>query len=195
MASPLVKGADWMIGQPIGSYLAQSWFKEMKADHNGYRYSGCTLGETVERFPWKKRLEWMPQDMPWQPPGKSVTLEFTPPDLTHSAGFVGRILLNESFNADLADAWKVHVSPLRPRSSFSNEGKAGEIMALPNSCVRRTRNLGGGSRLRGQAGRGRRHRGQLLGPRPRAAGGRQSGRQPGHAATLAAVRVRGTDHR
>jgi hypothetical protein len=36
-------------------------------------------GQTEARFPWKKRREWLPKDMPWPPPGVSLTLEFRPP--------------------------------------------------------------------------------------------------------------------
>ena len=68
-----------LTGQPVHNYLDPAWLKTMKALPGAYEFERTEVGVTKERFPWKKRLEWMPADVPWPPPGKSVTLHFRPP--------------------------------------------------------------------------------------------------------------------
>ncbi|MCU0459907.1 MAG: alpha-galactosidase [Bacteroidales bacterium] len=65
-----------LTGQPIHNYLLPRWLEEMKADRAAFRLVDYTVSEIKERFPWKKRAEWMPQDMPWPPPGKEVTFSY-----------------------------------------------------------------------------------------------------------------------
>lgn len=121
-------------GQPVHNYLDPRWLKTMTAIPGSYAFDHAETGVTKERFPWKKRMEWMPQDVPWPPPGKSVTLHFRPP-ATPPATLSGPLLLQDDFGGALNKAWKVHVSASHPRASFANEGKAGEIMAVPDTCV------------------------------------------------------------
>lgn len=120
--------------QPVNNYLDPRWLSTMRSDPAAYRYAGCEIGATQERFPWKKRLEWMPTDLPWPPPGKSLTLSFVPP-VGPSTKSAGPLLLEEQFRSALPPEWKVHASPSHPRASFSNEGKSGEIMAIADTCV------------------------------------------------------------
>ncbi len=68
-----------LTGQPVHNYLDPRWLKTMTAISGSYEFDRAETGETKARFPWKKRLEWMPQDVPWPPPGKSLTLFFRPP--------------------------------------------------------------------------------------------------------------------
>jgi hypothetical protein len=68
-----------LVGQPVHNYLDPAWLEHLKADAGAFRFSGHRVGRTEARFAWKKRLEWMPQDLPWPPPGVSLTLEFQPP--------------------------------------------------------------------------------------------------------------------
>ena len=65
-----------LVGQPIHNYLLPAWLKEMKADPAAFKLTDCSTGETKERFPWKKRTEWMPKDMPWPLPGKELTFRY-----------------------------------------------------------------------------------------------------------------------
>jgi len=67
-------------GQPVANYLDPEWLKKMTAAPAAYQFQGFQVGQTVERFPWKKRLEWMPHDLPWPPPGVSLTLSFARPE-------------------------------------------------------------------------------------------------------------------
>jgi len=65
-----------LTGQPIHNYLLPSWLGEMEADPASFRMVDYNLSEVKERFPWKKRTEWMPEDMPWPPPGKELTFSY-----------------------------------------------------------------------------------------------------------------------
>jgi hypothetical protein len=66
-------------GQKVHNYLDPRWLDRMTADPASFRFVSFQVGKTAERFPWKKRQSWMPKDLPWPPPGKSLTLSFSPP--------------------------------------------------------------------------------------------------------------------
>ncbi|MGO8929372.1 MAG: hypothetical protein ACLQU3_21105 [Limisphaerales bacterium] len=66
-------------GQPVQSFLKPAWIETLKANPDAFQFAVLKTGQTEVRFPWKKRLEWMPKDAPWPPPGVSLTLEFRPP--------------------------------------------------------------------------------------------------------------------
>ena len=121
-------------GQPVHNYLDARWVSNLTAHASAYQIDSIQTGKTEARFPWKKRLEWMPQDLPWPPPGKSITLSFRPPSAP-PAKLAGPVLMEDTLQGTLDAAWKVHASTSHPRASFANEGKAGEIMALPDTCV------------------------------------------------------------
>jgi hypothetical protein len=72
-------------GQKIHNYLDPRWLDRMTANPGAYRFASFQIGKTIERFPWKKRLAWMPQDLPWPPPGASLTLSFVPPATSSAA--------------------------------------------------------------------------------------------------------------
>ena len=69
-----------LTGQPVHNYLDAAWVERLEAQPGAFRFTRFSTGQTKERFPWKKRLEWMPQDLPWPAPGVSLTLEFTAPN-------------------------------------------------------------------------------------------------------------------
>jgi hypothetical protein len=75
-----------LYGQPVQSFLTPAWIETLKAKPEAFQFVGLKTGETQARFPWKKRLEWMPQDVRWPPPGVSLTLEFRPPPVSGNAG-------------------------------------------------------------------------------------------------------------
>ena len=68
-----------LAGQPLQSFLKPAWIETLTAKTNAFVFSSLKTGKTEARFPWKKRREWMPKDLPWPPPGVSLTLEFRPP--------------------------------------------------------------------------------------------------------------------
>jgi len=65
-----------LVGQPVHNYLLPEWIDEMQSEPDAFKFVDYQIGEIRKRFPWKKRLEWMPEDRPWPPPGKSLTLNF-----------------------------------------------------------------------------------------------------------------------
>jgi hypothetical protein len=129
-------------GQPAHNYLDPGWLARMTTLPGAYVFDHFETGVTAPRFPWQKRLEWMPKDAPWPPPGKSLTLFFRPPVAPPSAA-TGPLLLEDNFQGPLKQAWTVRLSASHARASFANEGKAGEIMALPDTCVFAERPLPG----------------------------------------------------
>jgi len=130
-----------LTGQPVHNYLLPQWLDEMQADPSSFKFVGYKTGPTKERFAWKKRLKWMPQDLPWPPPGKMLTLKFRADDqsirsvLTRTANDSERRLLLEDHFSELSENWTLYASPGHPRNSFINEGKPGEIMALSHHAV------------------------------------------------------------
>lgn len=66
-----------LTGQPIHNYLLPKWLAEMTAIPGSFTLCGYKIENTKERFPWKKRSEWMPKDMPWPPSGKELIFSYT----------------------------------------------------------------------------------------------------------------------
>jgi hypothetical protein len=121
-----------LVGQPVHNYLDAGWVDKLQPDSGAFRFTSFKTGKTQARFPWKKRTEWMPQDMPWPPPGVSLTLEFAAPEAFGRAVRPMKVLLADDFT-QLAPEWKVSLSKRHDRTSFQNEGKVGEIMAQANN--------------------------------------------------------------
>ncbi|MEI6679005.1 MAG: hypothetical protein WCL21_10390 [Mariniphaga sp.] len=69
-----------LTGQPMHSYLLNEWLDSLKSEPNSFEYTGYSINDIRPRFPWKKRLEWMPEDLPWPPKGIEFTLNFKAPD-------------------------------------------------------------------------------------------------------------------
>ncbi len=70
-----------LIGQPVKNYLAKEWISELKADTSSpMKLAGYEQGNTVARFGWKKRPEWMTLDMPWPPAGKKIDFSYVAKD-------------------------------------------------------------------------------------------------------------------
>ncbi len=128
-------------GQPVHNYLKKSWIKDMSANPAAFKYSSFSIGDIEERFQWKKRVEWLPKDMPWPPAGKTLTMTYKADDTTINT-LLGEmdsdrnrtVLMEDKFTV-LSPAWKIFTSGASDRSSFINEGKAGEIMAMSNTAV------------------------------------------------------------
>jgi len=66
-------------GQPVENFLKSTWIDQLTANPAGFQFAGYKTGRTEVRFSWKKRREWMVKDVPWPPPGVSLTLCFQPP--------------------------------------------------------------------------------------------------------------------
>ena len=68
-------------GQPVNNYLSEQFINDLAADTSSLFYlKDFKTGATAERFPWKKRHEWMPSDLPWPPPGKKIDFRYIAKD-------------------------------------------------------------------------------------------------------------------
>ncbi|MCL3779914.1 hypothetical protein EMN47_05865 [Prolixibacteraceae bacterium JC049] len=130
-----------LTGQPVHNYLLKEWVKDMKAIPSSFKLKDYKIEETKARFPWKKRLEWMPKDMPWPAPGKELIFSYQLNQEALNILVAGLlkddnrpVLFTDKFEK-LSKQWKRFESKSDDRNSFINEGKSGEIMALANSAV------------------------------------------------------------
>jgi hypothetical protein len=80
-----------LAGQPVHNYLLPQWVEGLRADPGAFRFVRHHTGRTRERFPWKKRAEWLSRDLPWPPPAVSLSLEFAPPE---GAGIEGAVVVH-----------------------------------------------------------------------------------------------------
>ena len=80
-----------LLGQEVHNYLRPDRVESLRADPAAFRFVRLETGSTRERFPWKKHPEWLSRDLPWPPPGKSLTLEFRP---TEPAGLEATVLVH-----------------------------------------------------------------------------------------------------
>ncbi len=67
-----------LIGQPDLAFLRPDWLDAMQSDPSAFQFTGFATGFTQQRFPWKRARH--AQNLPWPPPGVSLTLRFAPPD-------------------------------------------------------------------------------------------------------------------
>ncbi|MCE9546833.1 MAG: hypothetical protein K8T25_15245 [Planctomycetia bacterium] len=121
-------------GQTMKNCLTADELSHLHAAPAAYMFSEWSQEPIAPRFGWKKHPDWLAKDLPWPPPGRHVVMRYVPPSSPPMA-LQGRVLLEDSFAGRLNPAWKTHVSDLHPRASFSNEGKAGEIYAPPDTAV------------------------------------------------------------
>lgn len=127
-------------GQKVHNYLLPEWIDHLVANPASFRVKNIRVDELKERFPWKKRRDWMDRDYRWPLPGKEVVFTYNLPDeairiLSGDGGKAERELLFHDSFEKLSGKWKVFRSKSHARNSFENEGKPGEIMALPEACV------------------------------------------------------------
>jgi hypothetical protein len=138
-------GVDYEVGglkgAPVANYINAAWLDTLHADPQAYQFASYTVGETIPRFAWKKRLEWMARDLPWPPPGKHLTMRFTPP-AAPPKNLGGPVVLEQEFaslphGSKLGASWKELKDPSFARASFYNEGKVGEVMAANagSACI------------------------------------------------------------
>lgn len=125
-----------LTGQKIQNYVKDEWINDLRPLPGSYQFAGWEEQAISKRFEWKKRPEWLAKDHAWPPPGKHVVMHYQPP-ASPAHELTGPVLFEEKFGgfAQPKPGWTVTASKLHARSSFSNEGKAGEIMALPDSSV------------------------------------------------------------
>ncbi|MFB9326453.1 hypothetical protein ACFFSY_11065 [Paenibacillus aurantiacus] len=67
-----------LTGQPDYAYLREEWVDDLKADSSAFAFAGYTVGQTKERFPWKRTDH--SGAAAWPPPGVSLVIDFTSDD-------------------------------------------------------------------------------------------------------------------
>jgi len=68
-----------LTNQPVQNFLKPEWIDQLTAIPGAFQYLGYQTGKTAPRFPWLPHREWMSRNLPWPPPGVSLTLEFQAP--------------------------------------------------------------------------------------------------------------------
>ena len=112
---------------PIDNYFLNDWVAAMKPIPGSYVYAGCRVEEPEKRLDWKKRPEWLAEDLPWPPKGKRLVMSYRPPTERAGDGEFGEKLLEERFLSPLGEDWREVLWCTTNRTSCSNEGKPGEI--------------------------------------------------------------------
>lgn len=139
-------------GQPNYAYLLEEWLDDLRADPKAFRFVGFEVGKTQARFPWKRVRH--SADLPWPPPGASVTMNYKLPPEALEQVAAGRPTVDVTDRKRLvtddmqvkSDAWTLHEAD-HDRASFMNEGKFAEIYAPANTCVYAERKLPPGVRV------------------------------------------------
>lgn len=142
-----------LLGQPVHNYLLKEWVPELTADPAAFRMTDYRVEETKERFPWMKKTDWMPKDMPWPAPGKELIFTYRLDDrvIDHLIAQSVRddrrtVVYTDNFRS-LQLGWTLAESKVHTRNSFVNEGKVGEIMALANTAVYAERDFPSGTKV------------------------------------------------
>ena len=125
-----------LTGQPNYAYLLPEWLENMEASPDAMRLIGFDVGQPTERMHWKRPRHHAP-DAVWPPKGAYLRMDYGMP-IGAGGGLapdqVRPTLWLDTFDR-LSDTWSVHASRMHERTSFENEGKAGEIYALSSaSC-------------------------------------------------------------
>lgn len=144
-----------LIGQPNRAFLDESWIDSLKADPQAFIFVGYEVSEPQERMHWK-RVRHAAPGAQWPPKGVVLRMDYklpanavnsvSPDNPVMASGMYRNLLISDDLTA-WDDKWRIHTSSSHPRSSFSNEGKAGEIYTPQNTCVYAEADLPAGTRL------------------------------------------------
>ena len=140
-----IDGADYNIGGLDGqknyAFLTNEDKNNLKSNPNSFQLTDIHVGSPKPVMEWGRVRHHAP-DAQWPPKGvhlqmdyrlSSISRDYVVGNLNESS--FGRELINkEDFTSEI-EGWKTHVSPSHERSSFSNEGKPGEIYTPANSSV------------------------------------------------------------
>jgi hypothetical protein len=77
-----INGKNWpiggLIGQPDYAYLRPEWLESMEADPGSFQFQRWETGPTRAPFPWAQVRH--NNHAEWPPPGRALTLFFSPPE-------------------------------------------------------------------------------------------------------------------
>jgi hypothetical protein len=119
-----------LTGQPVRNYLAKEWVASLKPDTvSPFRLSGYTKGKIEARFVWKKRVEWMPRDLPWPPEGSRIDFTYLPKEPSGNTGKIKIVVHYEIYDGiPLICKWITIVNG--SDSEITIDGCISEILAL-----------------------------------------------------------------
>ena len=134
-----------LLGQPVYNFLKKDDLKLMTANQAAFQAVDFRIENTKERFPWKRRMEWIPkefQDVLWPAPGKELIVSYQASEEVLSALLKTQtkrdarreLLIEDGFNV-LDSNWSIRHSQVHNRANFENEGKPGELYTLSNSAL------------------------------------------------------------
>ncbi len=66
-----------LLGQEEYAYLLPEWLDSLTSNPRAFQLKNMSFGQTETRLEWKRKR--YASDLPWPPPGVSLTLEFVPP--------------------------------------------------------------------------------------------------------------------
>lgn len=115
-----------LVGREVHNYLLPAWVDALRADPAAFRFVRHETGRTRERFPWKRRPEWSSRELPWPPPGVSLTLEFASPE---GAGLEAAVLVHYEIYDGIPLLAKWIEVQNRGRAPFRLNRFVGEILA------------------------------------------------------------------
>ena len=76
----VINGKEYPVGglynQPVQNFLAPDFPEQMKSCDTAFVYTRHTIGETIERFPYRPKQEWIANKNPWPAPGKRLTFTY-----------------------------------------------------------------------------------------------------------------------
>ena len=142
-------------GQPNQAYLDENWIDSLKTNPLAFRFVDYEVTQPKERFPWKRVRPAAPNAQ-WPPKGIALRMDYKLPESANIHLLLGQpstpshLYRHALISDDLTQwdqRWRLHTSSSHPRSSFTNEGKAGEIYTPQNSCVYAETDLPPGTRI------------------------------------------------
>ncbi len=69
-----------LTGQSILNYLLPEWVASFQADPHAFTMDAYDVRPVSERFPWKKRMVWLPGDVQWPAPGLHLVFQYKATD-------------------------------------------------------------------------------------------------------------------
>jgi hypothetical protein len=119
-----------LTGQPVNNFLREDWIGDLQPDSlSDFVLKGYKSGNIISRFKWKKRPEWMAQDMPWPPKGRQVDFNYIPKDKNSKISGIEVVISYEIYDGlPLISKW-ITVNNNCPEEIIINSFTS-EILAL-----------------------------------------------------------------
>jgi hypothetical protein len=132
-----------LTGQPIHNYLIPAWLEQMKADPAAAQCVDVRDGATQERFPWKRRPEWLSVDAPWPPAGVGVTFTYRLPDVNRPAELEHHARLKVDVHHELYDGLPLFAKWVTVRNDADKPVKLNRFVAEQLAVVEPESQVGG----------------------------------------------------